>query len=110
MQLRLKPRKTETSLMAKVFIIKTILFCFYFSLLAIFLLDKIDFPSTNKTYSSKKLAMISLSQLNKLIFTIFLNIILFLIQQHSDEAVDIWKKKKIKKKKTIKLIMKKNKL
>ena len=47
MQLRLQPR-TSKSLVRRSFIIKTILFTLVF-FLAIFLLDKIEFPSPNKT-------------------------------------------------------------
>tara|TARA_Y100000590_G_scaffold391569_1_gene468314 strand:+ start:6399 stop:6584 length:186 start_codon:yes stop_codon:yes gene_type:complete len=47
MQLRLQPR-TSKSLVKKSFIIKTILFILVF-LLAIFLLDKIELNSPNKT-------------------------------------------------------------
>jgi hypothetical protein len=47
MQLRLQPR-TSKNLIRRSFIIKTILFTLVF-FLAIFLLDKIEFPSPNKT-------------------------------------------------------------
>ena len=46
MQLRLNPR-TDSNLVKRKFVIKTILFTLIF-LLAIFLLDKIEIPAPNK--------------------------------------------------------------
>ena len=89
---RIKPRTNRN------LIIKIILFLLVF-FLGIFLLDKIDFPH-QKNLSNKKLAMISLSHLNKLIilvnFFYSFNSLIILICRRRTRLLIYGKKKKIK--------------